>query len=301
MKQKPFVSIIVPTHNRKQKLARLIRSILQSDSSSQSIEIIVVDDASTDGTHAAIKKQFPNVRVIRNKKQRMVSGARNVGINFSRGEYLFFVDDDYVIDGNVISELVDLMETEKNMGTVGPIIYYYGAPQKIFCAGGKLRRPLYITTLILQGKESDVIESENIRLIECDFVSTPFMMRRQIVEEIGFFDEVNFPIWGEEIDFSLRIREKGYRQVILPRAKVWHDVPTARDYHLTEERAFFRGRSRVRFSLKYAWPRILLLPVDMLSFCYILFGYNRDARVWKKFLLYFRGIIQGFALSKSTL
>jgi len=295
----PMVSIIIPTYNRRRELIRLVKSIKQSDHPKESIEIIVVDDASTDGTYDVIKKRFPDVKVVRNTKRKMTSGARNTGVKFSKGEYLFFVDHDNVIDRKAISELVNFMESNKNVGLVGPIMYYYSTPREIWCAGGKLRQPLCIQTHIFQYKKSETLPITKIYAIECEYVPNAFMVRRQIIKEIGFFDEKNFPILWEDIDFSLRIKQKGYRIVIVPKAKVWHDVSTAKDFHINNERAFFRGRNRARFYLKYAPSKILLLPIAMLGFCGVLFAYDRGSGGLKKLFQYFRGIIHGLIISNS--
>jgi len=299
MSQSSMVSIIIPTYNRKRELIRLVRSIKQSDYPKENMEIIVVDDASTDGTNEAIKRTFHDVRVVRNAKRKMTSGARNSGIKFSKGEYLFFIDHDNVIDRKAISELVDFMESNKNVGLVGPLMYYYSTPREIWCAGGKLRQPLCIPTHIFQYKKSETLPIAEIYAIECEYVPNAFMVRRQIIKEIGFFDEKNFPILWEDIDFSLRIKQKGYRLVIVPKAKAWHDVSTAKDFHIDDERAFFRGRNRTRFYLKYAPSKIFLLPIAMLGFCGVLFAYDRGSGGLKKLFHYFRGIIHGLIITNS--
>ena len=300
MVRNPTVSIIIPTYNRKRELIRLVKSIKQSSYPKENMEIIVVDDSSTDGTHYAIKRKFPDVRVVRNTKRKLTSGARNVGIKCSKGDYLFLVDHDNVIDKKTITELVNFMESNKNVGLVGPLMYYYSTPKEIHCAGGKLTRPLCIPTYIFQHKKSETLPLEQIYAIECEYVPNAFMVRRQIIKEIGFFDEENFPILWEDLDFSLRIKQKGYRIVIVPRAKIWHDVSTAKDFHIDEERAFFRGRNRTKFYLKYAPLRILLLPIDMLGFCGVLFAYHRGSRRLKKLFQYLRGIIHGLIPRNST-
>lgn len=298
MGQNPLVSVIIPTYNRRD-LARLIESIKESSYPKESIEIIVVDDASTDGTVSLIRKRFPDVKVIRNTQRRMTSGARNIGIQCSKGDYLFFIDHDNVIDRQTINELVDFMERNRDVGLSGPVMYYYSAPKKIWCAGGNLRRPLYFTTWMYQHETSESPKIANSYAIECDYVPNAFMVRKQIIKEVGFFDENNFPILWEDADFSLRIKQRGYQIVIVPKVKVWHDVSTGRDFHITEERAFFRGRARTRFYLKYAPLRTLMLPIDMLGFSVVLFAYDRGSRGSKKLWQYLKGIVTGLASTNS--
>jgi len=300
MGQNPLVSIIIPTYNRKQELTRLIKSIKQSGYPKESIEIIVVDDASTDGTYRSIRKRFPDVKVIKNIKRRMTSGARNIGIHCSKGDYLFFIDHDNVIDRNAINELVNFMERNGDVGLAGPIMYYYSVPKEIWCAGGKLRQPLYFTSWMFQHETSEIPQVANTYAMECDYIPNAFMVRKRIIKEIGFFDEKNFPLLWEDADFSLRIKQRGYQIVIVPRAKVWHDVSTGRDFHITEERAFFRGRDRTRFYLKYVPLRTLMLPIDMLGFSVVLFAYDRGSRGSKKLLQYLKGIVHGLVLAASA-
>jgi GT2 family glycosyltransferase len=293
MVQKPLVSIIIPTYNRKQVLIRLIESLKQSDYPEENMEIIVVDDASTDGTYDAVRKRFPEVKVVRNTRRKMTSGARNVGIRYSQGDYLFFVDHDNVMDRRAVSELVNFMERNEIVGLAGPMMYYYCEPKEIFCAGGSLRHPLYIPTCMSQHKKLETRQMANIRVIECDFIPNAFMTRKQVIKEIGPFDERNFPILWEDVDFAQRIKQRGYRIVIVPKAKVWHDVPTGKDFHIDKERSFFRGRNRARFYLKYAPLRNLMLPFDALGFCVVVCVYTKDSKRAEKVLQYFKGIIHG--------
>jgi hypothetical protein len=297
MVQKPLVSIIIPTYNRKQVLIRLIESIKQSDYPEENMEIIVVDDASTDGTYDAVRKRFPEVKIVRNTRRKMTSGARNVGIKCSQGDYLFFVDHDNILDRRAISELVNFMEKNKIVGLAGPMMYYYCEPKEIWCAGGKLRHPFYIVVCMYQ---HETLQTANIREIECDYIPNAFMTRKQIIKEIGAFDEKNFPILFEDADLSQRIKQKGYRVVIVPKAKVWHDVPKEKDFHIDEERSFFRGRNRARFYLKYAPLRTLMLPIDAIGFCVVLSVYTKSSRRLKKLLQYLKGIIHGLIPTNST-
>jgi len=89
MKDYPLVSIVIPTHDRKEKLIRLINSILESDYPKDKLEIIIVDDASTDGTYEEITKIFPQVKVVRNGRKRLVAASRNIGFQKSKGEFVF--------------------------------------------------------------------------------------------------------------------------------------------------------------------------------------------------------------------
>ena len=187
----PLVSIVIPTHNRKEKLTRLIRSILESDYPKDKLEIIVVDDGSTDGTYEYIKKQFPQVRVIRNEEEKLLAESRNIGVRASHGKYIFIIDDDNIVDKNTIRELVEFMKKNPEVGVVGPIMYFLSDPKRIWCAGVKRNYWTTITELIGfntrdNGQFREPYESE-------DFPNA-FMVRREVFEKVSLFDSKLFPI-----------------------------------------------------------------------------------------------------------
>jgi len=81
----PIVNIIIPTFNRKEKLDRLINSILKSSYPVNKLDIIVVDDASTDGTYEYIKNKYSTIKLIKNKKELLISGAGTGGCQKQKG------------------------------------------------------------------------------------------------------------------------------------------------------------------------------------------------------------------------
>src|SRR5712692_4390256 len=83
----PLVSVVIPTHNRKSAVTRCVESVLRS--SYPRIEVIVVDDASTDGTFHHLSALFPSVGLIRLEREQMVSGSRNAGCKNAKGEFVF--------------------------------------------------------------------------------------------------------------------------------------------------------------------------------------------------------------------
>ncbi|RLE90004.1 MAG: hypothetical protein DRN04_15685 [Thermoprotei archaeon] len=251
----PLVSIVIPTYNRKEKLERLIRSILESDYPKDKLEIIVVDDASTDGTYEHIKKLFPQVKVIRNDEEKLLAESRNIGIRASRGRYIFVIDDDNIIDKNTIKELVEFMEKHPEVGVAGPIMYFLNDPTRIWCAGVKRSYWTTITKLIGfntrdNGRYKEPYESE-------DFPNA-FITRREVFEKVGLLNSKIFPIHYDEGDFCQRARRAGYKVMVVPTAKVWHDIPLperdrASSLHLKSPmRAYFATRNRILYHWVYS-------------------------------------------------
>lgn len=284
----PLVSIVIPTHSRKEKLARLIRSILESEYPKDKLEIIVVDDASTDGTHEYIRKLFPQVKVIRNDKEKLLAESRNIGVCASHGKYIFIIDDDNIVDKNTIRELVKFMEKHSEVGVVGPIMYFLSDPRRIWCAGVKRNYWTTITKLIGfntrdNGQFREPYESE-------DFPNA-FMVRREVFRKVGLFNSKLFPIHYDEGDFCHRVRRTGYKVLVVPSAKVWHDIPLPKHskasiLHLKSPlRAYYASRNRILFHWKWsknAMQRLIALMSSLAVASYYVTSVARDHNVRSK-------------------
>jgi GT2 family glycosyltransferase len=266
MMSHPFVSIVIPTYNRKEKLVRLINSILQSSYLKDKLEIIVVDDASNDGTFERIKTKLPKVKIMRSEKELFLAGSRNIGIKNARGDYIFLIDDDNVIDKDCISELINVIEKDFNqpIGIAAPIMYYLKQPNRIWCAGIERDMTTSLTKYIGRNKTDNGQFNE---LIESKDFPNAFMIRRIIIERVGTFDEKLFPIHYDEADFGERVRRAGYKIICNPKAKIWHDVPLPKEvqdktrfFHCHNElRAYYCGRNRIIFHKKYSrWGQFLV-------------------------------------------
>jgi len=306
MKDDPLVSVVIPTHNRKNKLVRLLKSILQSDYPKERLEIIVVDDASNDGTSEEIAKLFPEVKVVVNKEERLLAACRNIGILHAGGDLIFLVDDDNIVAPDTIKELARTLLSSEQVGVVGPIMYYYRDPKRIWCAG--IKRSM-VTSLTKRIGRDEIDNGQFNGLIESNDFPNAFMLKREIVKKVGLFDEKNFPIHYDEADLGERVRKTGYKIVCNPRAKVWHDLPLpeeiedkARLFHVHDElRAYYAGRNRVLFHKRHSqWWQFLifiLLFNWMFTLYYwkiILFDskkpFNERIKVAKSYL---KGILDG--------
>ncbi len=245
---KPLVSVVIPTHDRIMKLKRLLFSILNSDYGN--VEIIVVDDASSDGTSEVVLKDFPSVKIIRNERNLLLAGSRNAGIRESKGSFIFVVDDDNVVAKDAISILVSRMEDDA-IGIVAPVMYYFSSPKRVWCAGVS-RNMLTSRTWLRKELSGSLVDSA-----DCP---NAFLLRRSVISKVGYFDEVNFPIHYDEADYGERVRAAGFRVCFSTDASVWHDISLpeivedqARLFHVHNPyRSFYAARNRVLFHRKYS-------------------------------------------------
>jgi len=251
MKNRPVVSVVIPTHNRRDKVCRLIRSVLDSDYPAGKMEIIVVDGKSGDGTGDFVEKNFPQVKLVRMEKDLHVSGSRNRGIGCSSGRYVFLIDDDNVIDRGCIGALVQTMEGDPEVGEAMPLMFSYAERDRIWCSGVSRDMVTSITSLA----DGEVGRSRLIGTRDCP---NAFMIRREAVLKAGMFDQENFPFHYEEADFGERMRRAGYAIVCDTKARLWHDSDLAGFANArlvqSESRAFHTARNRIVFHRKYsAW------------------------------------------------
>lgn len=216
----PLVSIIIPTHNRKDMLLRLLKSILAS--TYKNIEIIIVDDTSSDGTFEYIKSKFvgnPKLKIHRNKKNLFAAASRNIGADKAIGEFIFFIDDDNVVTTDLISNLVKIISSDEKIGEVGPVMYFYSKKNKIFWAGTNRNMFTSRTNFITNLRDFSKQETWNT-----DDVLNAYMVRSKIIKEnkIRFKDKLG--IMYEESDYAYRIRELGYSIKVVKNARIYHDT-----------------------------------------------------------------------------
>ena len=297
----PLVSVVVPTHNRKSAVTRCVESLLRSNY--PRIEVIVVDDASTDGTFQHLSALFPDVELIRFEQEQMVSGSRNAGCKHAKGELVFLVDDDNVVHPDAIVELVKALSDNPHAGIAGPIMYYLHQPEQVWCSGVSRNSLTSITRFSTE--KPDVFEN----CYPTDDIPNAFMVRKRVFDEVGDFDQVGFVQHLAEADFSTRAARKGFEAIMVPKATVWHDVPVrkwpyrgTRNLHMSSsERAYHVARSRILFMRKYTSPwrfvlfTVTFLPLIALAHIVMIFqdsgiGYRKGALAES----YVRGLIDGF-------
>ena len=301
MNNKPLVSIVIPTHNRKEKAIRLLNSIQKSKYPKEKLEVIVVDDASTDGTSEEVKRAFPLVSLIRNNKEQLLARSRNIGIVKCSGDLIFLIDDDNVVAKNTINELVNAMHRVTALGVAGPMMYYFSAPSRVWC--GRVKRNCI--TSLTSFPERDLQHVNIDRILESDEFPNAFMIRKKVLEKVGLFDEVTFPIHNDEGDFCNRVRRAGFKIGLVPTARVWHDTPLptkklsgTKHFHVhTAKRAFYAARNRVLFHRKYSKPSefmtFLAVFMPLISAIYLKIILSDSTLAFRRRMNIARGYMQG--------
>lgn len=213
------VYIIILNWNSKKDTLETIDSLERSTYSNY--RIVVVDNASIDGSIEAIKNARPGIVLIENKENLGYAEGNNVGIRYvleQKGDYIFILNNDTLVDKEAISILVKESEKDKKISVLGPKVYFYKERDIIQSAGGVLDsqfNPLHIGF-----KEQDKGQFAHYNAI--DYISGCAMfVKREVFEKIGLLDPKYFMYW-EETDFCFRTKKAGFKIQIVPQANIWH-------------------------------------------------------------------------------
>ncbi|NLG51761.1 MAG: glycosyltransferase family 2 protein [Chloroflexi bacterium] len=249
-------SVIVVNYNGGEELIQCIGSLMPSCSAND--EVILVDNASTDGSADAVEQTFPDVRVIRSKTNLGFGGGNNLGMRVSTGEYLVFLNPDTLVNPGWLDALLAALDENPQVGTVTSKILLLNDRGRINTCGNDTHAS-GLTLCRGLGLPADMLNEP----AEVGAVSgAAFAMRREIYELLGGFDE-SFFLYMEDTDLSWRARLLGDHPLYVPDSIVYHDYAL----RFGPQKTFYQERNRYLMLLKtLRWRTLLgLLPVLLLA------------------------------------
>ena len=200
----PLVSIVILTWNRKNEILKTIKLVYEQNY--RNIEIIVVDNGSTDGTIEVLRQAYPMVRLIELGKNIGVV-ARNNGVAVAKGEIIFCLDSDAHPGDNTISNVVNKLKNETNVGIINSKILNASTHELGRTAGW-----VY--------SESDRSD-QDIEFLSYSFSEGGCAIRKEVFNKVGlFWDRLFFGLEGME--FSLRVLDAGYDILYYPESVIYH-------------------------------------------------------------------------------
>jgi len=223
------LSVIIVSWNVKYDLLNCLKSLYESCASCQ-FEVIVVDNASTDGSAEATRDSFPQAKLIINSENRGFAAAANQTIKIARGEYILLLNPDTLVHRSSLDNLVRVLDEEPAVGACGPRLV--DVEGKTYPSIGYLptfRSVLYGKTFF---RTIGIFRSHYKKLTANDFdydkllcveqlSGAVLMVRRSVFEEIGLMDE-SFFMYYEDADLCLRVRKAGWKIVYTPTSIVTH-------------------------------------------------------------------------------
>ncbi len=210
----PIVSIVLITYNQIQFSKQCIESILAY--TKISYEIIVVDNASIDDTVNLISHNYPEIKLIKNDKNLGFPIAVNQGINKALGDYVLILNNDTIVADGWLERMIEVAESENNIGMVGPISNEVSGLQKDNEANYRSIKemPLYAERVSVKNK------GEVFHFPRIAFLCT--LIKKEVIEKIGGLDERYSPGNFEDDDYCLRTQLAGYKTVIAKDVFIHH-------------------------------------------------------------------------------
>lgn len=257
-----MISVVIVTWNRKEDVLEAVRSVQQQKrpgTAGADVQVVVVDNGSTDGTADALEKYFglgkapkspghgnvlqaPSAMVVSLPENLGASGGRNPGIAAAQGDILFFLDSDASLAPDTLQVVADRFRADPRLGII--------ACKIVNATTGKLDPN---SGWIFSERDK---QDQDREFLSYSFCSAGSAVRREVIEEVGPFWERLF-IYREEDDLSLRAWDAGYRVVYCPEALVYHRAsPQTRVDH--GQREYYDLRNSLYIYL-VRYPRWMLL------------------------------------------
>ena len=239
------LSVITINYNGVKDTCALMDSITFNDT----MEVIVVDNASKDDEATIIKRRYPQVKVIRSSRNLGFAGGNNLGIKSARGKYLLFINNDTVLDhGAHLDALIQRLESSSQIGVVCPKIRFAWDNHPIQFAGYTPLSSVTMRNRSLGFGEEDRGQYDTPH-------PTPYahgaamMVKREALEKVGLMPECFF-LYYEELDWSMMFTRAGYQIWYEPASTVYHKESQAtgqdsplKTYYLTRNRLLFAKRN----------------------------------------------------------
>jgi GT2 family glycosyltransferase len=255
----PEVLAVIVNWNGKEDVLECLESLLKVNYPKDKFRIVVVDNGSSDGSPADISRAYPDVFLIKNKKNRGYVRAVNQGIDqgLTRDvEYVWVCNNDIVVDEDALVQLVAIGQSDPQIGVVGPVIYSYRNPRTIDNVGYKIN--FWVGRLKKLKYEDDIFSDPRSRMCDVDSnLGCSNIIKTSLIQSIGVFRPI-YKIYFEETDFNARARRAGSRVVVARKAKVWHKRAATMDRFLFR-RAYLLLRNLFIFEILNARLKHLIV------------------------------------------
>jgi GT2 family glycosyltransferase len=265
------ISIITINFNGLANTCALIETIPFND---YPLEVIVVDNASSEDEATLIEQRYPQVKVIRSKENLGFAGGNNLGIKAALGKYLFFINNDTILKPQTsdLKHLIERLESDTKIGMVCPKIRFAWDSCPIQFAGYTPLSRITLRNKAIGYGEEDLGQYDNAH-------STPYahgaamMVKREAIERAGLMPECYF-LYYEELDWSMMIRRAGYEIWYEPTCTIYHKESQAtgqesslRTYYITRNRLMFAKRNQQGATkyLTYLYLIALVASKDVLK------------------------------------
>lgn len=219
------LSIIIVSWNTCKILKNCLQSVYQYPPQDP-FELIVVDNASTDGSPEMVAAHFPQVRLVASNTNLGFAQGNNLAVPMCTGEYVLLLNPDTIVKPNALQRLVEFLDTHPEAGGVGSMLLNADGSLQPSChprpqLGREMWRLFHMDTIRPYGRYNmDRWNMSEYREVDV-LMGAVFMIRKSILDQIGFLDDDYF-IYSEEVDLCLRLQRAGWHLYYVPDSQVIH-------------------------------------------------------------------------------
>ena len=254
MKTYPEVYAVILNYNGYEDTKNCIESLKKVDYSN--LRIVIVDNASTDGSYDKFKKKFPEVTVIETQYNMGYTGGMNTGARFAvenKADYILLSNNDMLYEVDFLKILVEKIESDRTVGIISPKVLYMHDTNIIYCAGAEFKLFRCAAVNMYKGMSAENYGNESREITSAE--GSCLLIRKEVFDKAGYYNDKYF-IYFEDIDFSDRVR-KYFKIFYEPQSRVYHKTGaglTWQDYSPFYYYYFSRNRliyfSKFNFILK---------------------------------------------------
>lgn len=240
------VFVVIANWNGREIMRKCLASFFANTLKPES-QIVVVDNGSVDGSVEMLEKEFPKVKLIRNKRNLGFSKANNQGIAYALNQgaknILLLNSDIEITEKNWLTTMLSIFEHDNKIGIVGCKLLYPNG--RIQHAGGKIK---VSGAYNIGDRELDVGQYDQIQFV--DYVTgATFLIKSEVLGKIGLLDEGFSPLYYEDTDLCVRARLYGYKVAYTPKPTLIHEAGSSSSPLKQEKIRFYFRRSWIRFFL----------------------------------------------------
>jgi len=214
------LSIIILSYNTKRLLQNCLASILSSIDGRFLYEVIVIDNASSDGSPEMVKQEFKKVKIIENKENVGFARGCNIGARAAKGKYILFLNSDTEVSDDGFLRMIEFLEKNPKVAILGGKLY--NADGSAQPSSGKFYNLANLTIMLLGLERLGFLRSSPDEIKKVDWVSGACMMvRRGIFEKLSGFDEKLF-MYVEDMEICYRAKKLGFSTYFYPNIKLKH-------------------------------------------------------------------------------
>ncbi len=248
------VAVVVLTVNQRDRTLECLRTLFEN--TSDPLNVLLWDNGSRDGTARAVREAFPQVLVHRHPTNLGVASGRNAGAHLALKTWnpttLLFLDNDMLVEPGFVEALSRPLVEDETVGQTQAKLRFMDDRERLNDGGGA--RVCFWRWQVTPVGFGEVDRGQYDDVRECICCGGAMMVRADVFRQLGGFDPLFDPFGPEDLDFSLRLREAGYRALYVPEAVAYHAVSHTFGAGYGEEYARHKSRHWFTFMRRHASP-----------------------------------------------